>query len=495
MKNKVIIIGAGPGGLVAGLILQNKGFEVEIYEKESRPGGRNSFFMDKGHKFDIGPTFLMMKYVLDEVFSEIGLKSEDYLEFTRLSPMYRLYYHDRKMDVYQEKSKMKKELKKTFPGEELFLDKFHKRESRRFKYMMPCLLKDYSSFLRFFSPEFLKALPHFSFPRSLFGVLGSYFKNPHARIAFTFQSKYLGMSPWECPGAFAMIPFVEHDMGIYHVKGGLSKISEVMAAIFEKKGGKIHYSLPVNKIHFEGKRARWVELEGKKRKEAGNIVINADFGQAMKTLMPKGKTTKYSDKKLKKKRYSCSTFMLYLGLKKEYDLKHHNIIFAPEYRRNVEEVFSGKLSDGNNLSFYVRYATAEDKTVSPKGRSQLYILVPTPNKQVGKNINWKRIKQNMRDDVLKLLRERMGLSDIEENIETERIITPDDWVNDHGVFNGATFNLAHNLGQMLWFRPHNRLEGTNNCYLVGGGTHPGSGLPTIYESGRISAKMIIKSSK
>lgn len=491
MNKKILIVGAGPGGLVAGLLLQHKGYQVEIHEKNPLPGGRNSYLEINGHKFDIGPTFLMMKYILDEVFAEIGLKTDDYLKTIRLSPMYRLFYENNFIDVYEEKDKMKAELERVFPGEGKLLDKFYRREEKRFKRMMPCLQKDYSSLLKFLHPDFLRAIPHFSIPRSLFGVLGDYFKNDKARLAFTFQSKYLGMSPWECPGAFAMIPYVEHSMGIFHVEGGLSKISEKMAEIFEKMGGTIKYNSTVKKVIIENKIAKGLLLENGAKETADAVIVDADFAYAMNEIVD---NKKYQKDKLNKMKYSCSTFMLYLGLKKEYDLKHHNIIFAPKYRENIEDVFTGRLSH-DNYSMYIRNASAQDKTLSPEGKSQLYILVPVPNKQAGKNIDWKKESPEIRSYIIKIIKERLGLNDIKENIEAEKIITPNEWVDEYSVYNGATFNLAHNLGQMLWFRPHNLLEGTKNCYLVGGGTHPGSGLPTIYESGRISAKMITERMK
>ncbi len=488
MNKKVLIVGAGPGGLVAGLLLQHKGYQVEIHEKNSLPGGRNSYIDVGGHKFDIGPTFLMMKYILDEVFAEIGLKTEDHLKTERLSPMYRLFYEDKFINVYEERDKMKAELERVFPGEGERLDAFYKREKKRFKKMMPCLQKDYSSFSRFFHPDFINAIPHFSIPRSLFGVLGDYFKKPEARLAFTFQSKYLGMSPWECPGAFAMIPYVEHGLGIFHVEGGLSKISEKMAEIFQKMGGVIKYNSPVKSVIIENKIAKGLLLENGEKEMADTVIVNADFAYAMSHIVD---NKKYRKAKLDSMKYSCSTFMVYLGLKKEYDLEHHNVIFAPEYRKNVDDVFAGRLSR-DNYSIYVRNASPKDKTLSPQGKSQLYVLVPVPNRQVGRDIDWKKEGAGIRNYAIKRIKERLGLKDLEENIEAEKIITPDDWVNEYHVYNGATFNLAHNLMQMLWFRPHNLLEGTKNCYLVGGGTHPGSGLPTIYESGRISAHMIMK---
>jgi len=207
--------------------------------------------------------------------------------------------------------------------------------------------------------------------------------------------------------------------------------------------------------------------------------------------MPKGVLPKYSAKKLAKKDYSCSTIMFYWGIKGGYELPHHSVFFAKNYRKNVDDMFSGKLS-GRDISFYVRNASFTDRTVSPEGKSQLYILVPCPNKKLGAKINWEKESRNIRQAVIERLKDRMDFDDIEERIETEKVITPDDWTNEYNVHYGATFNLSHRLLQMLWFRPRNRLEGVKNVYLVGGGTHPGSGLPTIYESGRISAELLEK---
>ena len=487
---KVLIIGAGPGGLTAGMLLQHRGFEVHIFEKEKIPGGRNSCLSIKGFKFDVGPTFLMMKYILDQVFEECGYDVDKELKFHRLSPMYRLVFKDKYLDIFEEKKQMKEEFKRVFPEDVKGLDLFYNREKRRFIKMMPCLQKDYSKFTAYFSKEFITALPHFSLGRSLYSVLGDYFKNPDARLAFTFQSKYLGMSPWTCPGAFGMIPFVEHDTGIYHVEGGLSRISEKMAELFEKAGGKIHYDAPVKKIVIDKKTAKGVELVSGKKIFGDEVIINADFGYGATKLLPDGIIKGYGHSQIRKKKFSCSTFMIYLGLDKVYPLKHHTIVFAPEYKKNVDEIFSGEVS-GDNISFYVRNASLIDKTVAPKNNSQLYVLVPVPNKQVGSDINWKKESKIYRDSVIKALGERLGLKGVEKHIVVEKIFTPDSWNNDFNVFLGATFNLAHSLDQMLWLRPHNKIDSINNCYLVGGGTHPGSGLPTIYESGRITANIIL----
>jgi phytoene desaturase len=204
-------------------------------------------------------------------------------------------------------------------------------------------------------------------------------------------------------------------------------------------------------------------------------------------LFDPGVIRKYKSRKMKRLRLSCSTFMLYLGLDKQYDLPHHTVSFAHDYRANIEAVsLGGDL--GKDISFYVRNASATDPTLAPEGCSALYVLVPVGNLRGG--TDWAAQRDSFRELVLDALETRMNMKGIREHIQVEKIITPQDWQDDYNTYEGATFNLAHNWRQMIYFRPRNKFEEVDHCYLVGGGTHPGSGLPTIYESGRIAANLI-----
>jgi phytoene desaturase len=212
----------------------------------------------------------------------------------------------------------------------------------------------------------------------------------------------------------------------------------------------------------------------------------------MTSLVPENVLKRWSKDKLLKKNFSCSTFMLYLGLDKLYDMPHHNIVFSEDYEKYINDVSSHR-DPSSDISFYIRNASVTDGTIAPKGKSNIYILVPVTNKK--SDYDWQKNKKGFRDIVIEAVKKRAGMKDIEKHIVFEKIITPDEWETDYNVFLGATFNLGHDLFQMLYFRPHNEFEELKNCYLVGGGTHPGSGLPTIYESGRITANMISKKYK
>lgn len=489
MKHHVAVVGAGPGGLTAAMILARRGFQVSVFEKEAQVGGRNAEMRLGPYRFDIGPTFLMMKFLLDEMFAEAGRRSEDYLDFIRLDPMYDLQFHEFSMALSSDPKPMAEEIERAFPGQSEGYRRFRQKEWKRFKRLYPCLQKDYGHFTDLFHRNMLKALPRLALGRSLFGVLGDYFPPEQLRLSFTFQSKYLGMSPWDCPGFFAIIPFIEHGFGVYHTRGGLSEISRAMAKVIAEDGGEIHLDSPVERLLLEGRAVKGVRLADGREVAADSVVVNADFAHAMNTLVEPGVLKKYAPEKLEKREYSCSTFMLYLGLDKTYDMQHHTIVFSDDYKEYLKDISERKrMSD--DVSFYIRNATSTDPTLAPEGHSAIYVLVPVANNFGG--LDWEAEGPRFREAVLDRIAQRTPMKDIREHIREEALISPRMWEQERGVYKGATFNLSHRIRQMLYFRPHNEFEELANCYLVGGGTHPGSGLPTIYESGRISANLICR---
>lgn len=486
-SKKIIIVGAGPGGLTSAMILASRGFEVHLYEKNEVVGGRNAPIRAGDFTFDTGPTFLMMKFILDQMFHEVNRESSDYLSFTHLDPMYRLLFRDFAMDIHNDPARMKAEIARHFPGEESSLDAFYKTEASRFRHIFGCLQKDYGSPLAFLSPTFLKAIPYIPFGRTIFDYLGTYFASEKLRLSFTFQAKYLGMSPWECPAFFIILPYIEHQFGVYHVEGGLNQISLAMAKVFEEHGGHLHLSQPVSQLVIKDRSVKGVQFADGTVDLADEVVLNADFGYAMTNLVPPGVLKTYKPEAMQRKKYSCSTFMIYLGLDKLYtELPHHTIAFADDYRGNIHDIFQDhKPSEG--MSFYIQNASITDPTLAPEGKSTIYILVPAPN--MDGDTDWPAFQKEYRAKIFKAIAERTPIQDLESHIIEERVITPNGW-EQRNNFKGATFNLAHTFDQMLYFRPHNRFEELDHCYLVGGGTHPGSGLPTIYESGRITANLI-----
>lgn len=489
-SKKVIIVGAGPGGLSAGMILASKGLDVLLIEKENHVGGRNAHLKIGDFTFEIGPTFIILPQVFQEVFALAGRKIENYLDFQKVDPMYRLRFSDGKnFFVHNDKEKLKTEIEKLFPGEQVGYEKWLKKHKEKFEKTYACLKVPYLHFYNYLRYKLLRALPVMQLHKSVSGVLENYFKTKEMLMATGFQAKYLGMSPWSCPGAFSILSYSEHAYGIYHATGGVHKISEAMAKIIDECGGKIEFGTVVKEVIINKGIASGVLLSDGRKIEADDVILNADFAHAMLHLVKESERPSYSDQKIKKMKYSCSTFMLYFGLKKKYDIPHHNIFFGKDYRLNIEDIFGGK-GMPDDPAFYIQNPVVTDSTLAPEGKSTMYVLVPVSNLE--SDFPWQEKKLELRNLIVSLIKKRAGLEDIEENIEVEKIITPQDWQETFNVYNGAVFNLAHNINQMLYLRPHNRFNNVKNMYLVGGGTHPGSGLPTILESGRIAAELILK---
>jgi phytoene desaturase len=487
----IVVVGAGPGGLTAAMILARRGFRVTVLEAQDRVGGRNAAIRLGPYTFDTGPTFLMLQSVLAEAFQDAGADLERELALTRLEPMYRLQFGDRAFNPTTDPDAMVAEIRRAFPGCENRYAGMMRREGLRFKRLYPCLQKPYHRLRTMFHPDLIRVIPHLALGKSLFDVMLGHFGNRELALAFTFQAKYIGMSPWECPGFFAMVPYVEHRFGITHVRGGLSRISDAMADVARRNGAEIRLSTPVDRVLTRNGAATGVRLESGEVIEADEVVLNADFGYAATHLFEPGVLRKYTPRKLAGMRLSCSTFMLYLGLDKPVTTPHHLIVFADDYRANVDAIFTNTRLV-KDLSFYVRNADPADPTLAPAGHSALYVLVPVPNTRAA--IDWSRERDAFRECVLDRIAARTPLGDLRPHIRAEKVITPADWERDHRVYAGATFNLAHTYGQMLRFRPRNKFEEVDRVYLVGGGTHPGSGLPTIYESGRIAANLITSGS-
>ncbi len=207
----------------------------------------------------------------------------------------------------------------------------------------------------------------------------------------------------------------------------------------------------------------------------------------MTRLVPDRLRKRWPNREIEQKKFSCSSFMMYLGIEGTIpNLAHHTIYLVKDYRSNIKAIEAGLAPA--DPSFYVQNASVTDSSVAPRGHSTLYILVPVGHRQ-GDGVDWVSERARYRTLVLKQL-ERIGVTDIERRIRFEKIMTPQDWEHDMQIYRGATFNLSHNLGQMLHRRPHNRFEDLENVYLVGGGTHPGSGLPVIFESARITSRLI-----
>lgn len=485
---RAVIIGAGPGGLATAMQLAYAGLDVTVLESRDRVGGRTSAITHEGFRFDCGPTFFLYPRVLREIFQSVGWDLAQQCPMKRLDPQYRLTFAaGGQLDCTPDLAAMDRQIAAMSPRDVGQLKKYLDDNRVKLAKFRPILEQPFRSARDLLRPDVLCAASHLRPWRSLAGELGRYFSDPRLVIAFAFQSKYLGMSPFQCPSLFSILSFLEYEHGVYHPLGGCSQVSERMAQLATEMGVQIRLNEPVTGLDLQRRRVVGVQTE-QQRYACDALVINADFAASIQQLVPQALRRRWSDRRLAQKKYSCSTFMLYLALQGRYDrLPHHNIHISRDYPRNLRQIDSlHQLSD--DPSFYVQNASINDDSLAPPGCSTLYVLVPVSHQHA--NIDWRRAAAPFREQTLDRLAQ-IGLADIRRRIRWQRTITPDDWQSQYNVYRGATFNLAHTLNQMLHRRPNNRFEELDGVYLVGGGTHPGSGLPVIYESSRISSRLLL----
>ncbi len=483
----VVVVGAGPGGLASAMLLRSEGYNVTVIERGGRIGGRTGAIEADGYRFDIGPTFFLYPRVLEDVFAACGRNLWDEVPMVKVDPMYRVAFENGG-EIYarSDLKEMQEEISRFSPQDAENLPKYMADNTAKLERFRPVLENEFDSVFDYLRPSVLQSLPMLRPHRSLDRDLQRHFSDPRVRQAFSFQAKYLGMSPFQCPSLFSILAFLEYEHGVWHPKGGCNMVMQRMADIAREDGVEFRLSEPVTKLMFEGDRVAGVETE-KGRYVADAVFLNADFAQAMTDLVPEKKRPGWSDAKIASKKYSCSTFMMYLGIEGHYDdVPHHTILLADDLQTNIDDIHAAKkLSDQPSL--YVQNASINDDTLAPPGHSTIYVLVPVPHETDG--IHWGNETSRFADFIYKRL-ELVGLKGLRDKVRYEKIVTPDGWRDDLNIYKGATFNLSHNLRQMLYFRPHNRFGDVPGLYLVGGGTHPGSGLPVIFESARISTRLL-----
>lgn len=485
---KALIVGAGPGGLAAAINLAGLGFEVTVVEKEPTPGGRMRGLDLGDYQVDTGPTILQLPQVLEALFLRAGKRLQDYVTLKQLEPNTRIHFWDgTHLDTSTDPARMREALGKLDARHPAAFDRWMIESKEKYQVAYEKFICTRADSLAYYAPWRLISTLRFKPWQSLYAHLDSHFHDDRVTYAMSYPSKYLGLHPTTCSSVFSLIPFLELQFGVWHVMGGFRSLSRGMARCAEDLGAKFRYGASVEEVLVENGRSSGVRLVGGERLEADVVVINADLPYAATRLIkPEVRAgTRLSDSTLEKAKYSCSTFMLYLGLDRRYDeLPHHLISLSNAARRTDAAALEDHSADLEDPPFYVCNPTPTDPSGVPAGHSSLYVLIPTPN--TARPVDWRTVEQQLVAKVPRWL-EKVGLKDVERHIRASRVFTAETWRDDFNVFRGAVFNLSHNWTQLGPLRPKVKSPDVDDLYWVGGGTHPGSGLLTILESANIAA--------
>lgn len=489
-KPSAIVIGAGIGGIATAARLARHGFHVTVLEKNEKPGGRANQIVQDGHRFDIGPTLFLMPEVWEETYAALGEKLSDHLHLRRIDPTYAVHFEDGlRLQLTSNLGAMQSQLEKV--EKTAFTGFLHYIAEGNVHYKLSVekfLGRNFRNIFEYFSPRNLPLLFRLKALQKHYANTGRFFKDERLKAAFTFQNMYLGLSPFDAPATYSLLQYTELAEGVWYPMGGMYRAIESLVGIAEKLGVRFIYNCPVREIQTEGSRVRGVTTEDGREFLADIFVGNADLPYIFRKLLPESRAAHaLSDKK-----YTCSTIMFYWAVDKQYpQINHHNVFLGGDYEDSFKRIFNDH-DLPRDPSFYVHAPARTDPSAAPAGQDTLYVLVPVGHLDAARPQDWNARVQQARTAVIGRLSREMGIDDLGQHLKFEIVYQPETWKQQFNLEKGAAFGLSHNFTQVGYLRPQNRHSRYKNLYFAGASTHPGTGLPIVLLSAKLTTQRILQ---
>ena len=492
-KIRAAVIGSGFGGLAAAIRLQAAGIDTVIFELRDQPGGRAYVYRDNGFTFDAGPTVITAPHCLEELFAIAGRALQDYVELMPVKPFYRLLWDDGyAFDYSNDDAALEKQIRAKSPADWAGYQRFLKYSQEVFHQGYEKLV--HVPFLSIASmaavaPQLIRLEAN----RSVFNVVAKYVREPHLRQLLSFHSLLVGGNPFTTTSIYTLIHCLERKWGVYFPKGGTGALVCALVKLFEELGGTIRYNSGVDRIVTRSGIVTGLRTISGREENFDLVVSNADVVHTYGELLKDEPRAAAMRRRLARKKYSMSLFLIYFGTNRRYpDLQHHNVIFGPRYRELLGDIFErGRLAD--DFSLYLHAPTHSDPSLAPPGCDAFYVLSPVPH--MGKlALDWQAEGPRYASKILSYLEARY-MPGLRDAIVTQRIFTPADFKAQLNAHHGSAFSLEPRLLQSAYFRVHNRDKTIRGLYFVGAGTHPGAGVPGVLNSGKATANLIVEDLK
>jgi phytoene desaturase len=486
MNKKVVIIGAGIGGLGTAGLFAKKGYDVTVLEKNEHAGGRANIFEANGFRFDMGPSWYLAPDLFEHYFRLLGERVEDHLDLVRLTPSYRIFFQGdpETLEIHSDIEQDGRTFDAIEPGSSEKLKKYLAQSEYQYEVATQHFMyKNYDTVFDFFNKRVMTEGQKLSVFSKMHNFVTRFFKTRKLQQVMEYTMVFLGTSPYEAPAIYNLMSHMDFNQGVFYPQGGFYELIKALVRVAEKNGANVRTNAAVAEIMVSNGKASGVRLENGEVVEADIVISNADYQFTETRLLPESSQT-YKKKYWDKKVLAPSAFILYLGVKEKMpQLIHHNLLFSDDWRKNFDEIYKDpKLP--NEPSLYVCAPSVTDPNVAPEGKENLFVLVPIAS---GLEITEER-KQEYADHVLERMEREMGLDGLREKIEYMRIYTVEDFLKDYNSFKGTALGLAHTIWQTAIFRPNNRSKKVSNLFYVGAGTNPGIGTQICL----ISAELVYK---
>jgi diapolycopene oxygenase len=491
MRKKVIIIGGGLGGMSAAIRLAVDNYDVIILEKGERLGGKLNKRGGKGFIFDTGPSILTMPWVLEKLFQNANRNLSDYLTIKRIEPQWKTFFEDgTTIHLTSDLPELIKELETVSKEDACELFHYLHYCSKMYEYSLTSGYKKSVSGIQDLRAMLsVKELLSLEPMKTMNQGTKKFFKNKKIQQLFNFLSMYSGSSPFHAPAVLSQLVHIQLGLGIYYCEGGMHKIAEAMSKLLHEQQVDIHLNTKVNRIVTTNSQVQGVELENGRIFEADIVVSNLEAIPTYKTLLKDFSLAVQVNKEQEKFPPTVSGLALLLGVKKSFPtLTHHNFFFSKSPEREFQQIFEEKVP-ADDPTIYVGISSKSDSTQAPEGKENLFVLTHVPPLKEGES--WAEKKNEYRKIILNKL-ERMGVAKLNEHIEYEHMITPNDFQQLYGANGGSLYGVVADRKKNGGFKIPNKSTIIQNLYFVGGSTHPGGGIPMVTLSGQFTADLILE---
>jgi phytoene desaturase len=484
-----VVVGAGLAGLSSAIHLAAAGREVVVLEASEAPGGLCGSATAGGYRFDTGPTVLTMPEVVAATVGAAGEELDDWLELVPLDPCYRIGFHDgSQLDVVPGAERMAAAVERlSGPEEAARYLAFRAHLGRMFEAEWPVFVdRDQRRLGDLVRPLALARLAALGGFRRLHSLVATHLSDWRLRRAHTFQALYVGLSPFDALGIYAVVSYMDTVAGVvFPRRGGMHALPRALAGVAEKAGAELRFGARVERVEAGADGVGGVRLASGERLAVRDVVVTADLPHAYAGLLPPAAR----DWRLRRRRlhFAPSCYLVHFGLPRRLDGQaHHTLHLGRDYKGDFEALTRrGRVQPDPSL--LVTYPTAEDPEAAPPGHATLSVLEPTANTTHGHD--WAALGPRLRERLLARLA-RLGYGDLAADAEVELVTDPPAWAA-LGLSGGTPFSLDHRLTQSAWFRPSGACPTVPGLFFAGAGTVPGVGVPMVLISGRLAAERVL----
>ena len=479
---KALVIGTGIAGLSTALRLLRRGYEVEMVEQFSQPGGRLNQVRKDGFLFDMGPSFYSMSYEFDELARDAEIELP--FSYTKLDPLYTVWYDTpgKKFTIYRDLEKLAHEFRDYEPGFAGKMERYLASAGGLYDDVAGRVMKKNFNSLAGYVGNMLQVPPR-QLPklgRNFWQEVSRYFSSDEVREILSLVSFFLGGTPFDTPSVYTLLSHTEfvHD-GYFNVEGGMYKITEGFVRILQEKGVRISCNTRVTGFQSDGKKVTGFTDEEGGVHRADFFVVNADAAVFRSSVFSR---KKYSPERLDRMQWTMAPFSIFLGLDtKVPHVDHHNYFLRGNFREYSKKIFRNQVKLDKPY-YYVNVVSRYNDNAAPPGGEAVYILVPVPDRRF--RPDWSDSGE-LATSIIRDLSDRIGF-DLEKHIVSRTILSPVEWERMFSLHRGSGLGLGHRLSQVAWFRPSNRDEEFQNVFYAGSSTVPGTGVPLAV----ISSKMV-----